>query len=45
LWLFFNIFSTFDHLFKDLKVAHAILTGERQKTDMKTPKNLGKGDI
>jgi hypothetical protein len=38
---FFYIFSTFDHLFKDLKVVHAILTRERQQTNMKSPRNLG----
>jgi hypothetical protein len=43
--LFFNIFSTFDHLFKDLKVVHAIHIRERQQTNMKSPRNLGKGDI
>ena len=43
--LFFYIFSTFDHLFKYLKVVHGILARERQQTNMKTPRNLGKGDI
>jgi hypothetical protein len=34
------------HLFKDLKAVHGILARERQQiTNMKTPRNLGKGDI
>ena len=34
---FFNIFSTSDHLFKDLKAVHGILAHEKQQTDIKTP--------
>ena len=42
---FYYFDLAFDQLFKDLKVVHAILTRERQQTNMKTLRNLGKCDI
>ena len=42
---FRHIFSTFDHLFKDVKVVHVILVRERQQTTIKTSQNVDKNDI
>jgi hypothetical protein len=42
---FRHIFSTFDHLLKDVKVVHVILVRERQQTTIKTSRNVNKNDI